>query len=261
MAYITDYLLSPADRETYQGWVRQSFRPVLDQLGWVSAPGDDSERRELRSALFRMLGYSGRDPEAIARANSLVHQYMRNPTSVDPALLDTVFQLAARNGTPALYDEFMARLGAARNQSPDVYHRYLNALALFPDPDLVKRALEHALSPEVRSQDAPFLIVAALTQNSPGRDVAWQFVRAHWAAIRDKVGLGGASRMVRAAGSFCDPNARRDVQEFFTEHKVPRAERQLRQSLELIQNCTALKTAQQPKLTSWLERQSGSAGK
>ena len=50
--------------------------------------------------------------------------------------------------------------------------RYLLALAATPDPDLLARTLDMALSDEVRTQDAPFL-VAGVMSNRAGGALAW----------------------------------------------------------------------------------------
>jgi aminopeptidase N/puromycin-sensitive aminopeptidase len=51
------------------------------------------------------------------------------------------------------------------------------------------------------------------------------------------------------------------VQSFFTAHKVPTAERTLRQSLESIQNCADLKSRQTPQLSAWLQKRGAASGK
>jgi hypothetical protein len=44
------------------------------------------------------------------------------------------------------------------------------------------------------------------------------------------------------------------VQEFFASHKVPEAERTLRQTIERISACADLAAAQAPKLSAWLKQ-------
>ncbi len=248
--FITDYLVDADDRQAYQRWVRSLFGPEMQQVGWTASSNDDDERRQLRRALFEGLGYSGRDPQAFAHAKNLLQRYLLNPAAVDPTLLGVVFRLSAMQGDATLYDEFVSRSKTAK--TPEVYYRYLYALSDFTDPALLKRTLEYALGPDVRGQDAPILI-AQVIGNPAGRQLAWQFVQTHWNDIQQKASFYGSTIIAREAGALCDATARQQVQAFFADHKVQGAERSLRQTLERIQNCVQLKTAQQPNLESWLK--------
>jgi len=47
------------------------------------------------------------------------------------------------------------------------------------------------------------------------------------------------------------------VQDFFSQHPIPSAQRTLQQSLEFIANCVDLKQQQEPNLATWLQQQGG----
>jgi hypothetical protein len=47
------------------------------------------------------------------------------------------------------------------------------------------------------------------------------------------------------------------VEDFFSQHAIPSAQRTLRQSLEFIGDCVDLKQQQEPNLASWLQQQGG----
>ncbi len=257
LRYISDYLLSDADRQPYEAWVRNLLEPAIRDLGWTAAPNDSDERRALRAAVFFTLGYSGNDPQAFAEADKLLHDYTQNPASVDPTELDAVFALAAIHGTPALYDQLLARAQTA--STPDVYYRYLLALSYFRQPQLVERTLDYALSPKVRSQDAPLLVAAVLHNPAPAQQVAWNFVRSHWPQLQAKSGMWGAAIVVHATGRMCSATDQTQVNQFFTAHPVPMAQRGLKQSLEEINDCVSLRSAQQPKLASFLQQKHAAA--
>jgi aminopeptidase N/puromycin-sensitive aminopeptidase len=111
----------------------------------------------------------------------------------------------------------------------------------------------------VRSQDTLGLI-SVVMENPAGTKIAWDFVRAHWPEI-EKVGGGFTSGEVVAATSvFCDAGMRDEAQDFFTTHKVPTAERTLKQSVERMNYCVDLKSRQTPQLSSWLERRGAASG-
>ena len=257
--YISDHLVNDQDRAGYEHWVRQLLGPAANDLGWNSKPGDSDETKELRARVLYALGYAGKDPEALAAARKLTEQGLENPSSVDHTLAFTAFSLAAMSGDAALYDRIAEKL-KSKDTTPEEYYLYFGALARFSDPKLLERTLELAVSPAVRSQDSLGLI-SAVMQNPAGTTLAWDFVRAHWTDI-EKVGGGfTSSEVVAATGAFCDARLRDEVEEFFTTHKVPTAERTLKQSVEHMNYCVDLKAQQSPQLSSWLEVHGGAAGR
>jgi aminopeptidase N/puromycin-sensitive aminopeptidase len=97
-------------------------------------------------------------------------------------------------------------------------------------------------------------------KNPAGTKVAWDFVQSHWADV-EKVGGGFTSgEVVAATGAICDAGLRDQVESFFADHRVPTAERTLKQSVEKINYCVDLKSRQTPQLSSWLEQRGGSSG-
>src|SRR5271157_421573 len=88
--YINDYLVTDADRPEFQAWLRKTFSPMLQQLGYAGRPSDTPEQKEKRAILFEGLGNQADDPEVIQQARILVQQYMKDPTSVDPTLARAV---------------------------------------------------------------------------------------------------------------------------------------------------------------------------
>jgi len=258
LRYLTEYVVTDHDRVAYQQWVRSLLRPAMMELGWTAKSGDSAEQRELRASLFYMLGYDGRDGEALQQAKKLADDYLRDPTSVDATLLGPVFRLAAQQGNAAFYDELRRRLGDAK--SPEAYYRYQMALTGFGNPQLLQRTLDFALSGEVRGQDTPMLLTGVM-YNPAGRELGWQFVRTHWAEIEGKISTFSGAYLVQATASFCSAESAQQVREFFTKNPVKGAERQLRQSLERIDNCAATRQRQQPELASWLSQRGAAAGK
>jgi aminopeptidase N len=183
---------------------------------------------------------------------------LKDPSSIDHTIAVTVFQLSAQNGDAALYDDMMNHL-QQKGASLEEYYIYFQAISQFSDPKLLQRTLDFAVSPAVRSQDSLGLI-SAVMENPAGTRIAWDFVRAHWSDI-EKVGGGFTSgEVVGATSAICDSGMRDEVQDFFATHKVPTAERTLKQSVERINYCVDLKSRQTPELASWLEHRGGASG-
>jgi len=256
LIFISDHLVSDADREPFDSWVRQLLDPVARDVGWEAKPGESEDQIALRARLMLALGDVARDPQVQALATRLANQYLADPSSVDHEIAVVALGIAARNGDQTLYDKIIADLKAAK--TPENYFADLSALRRFNDPNLAARTLEFAISPEMRSQDAPYL-VADVMQNPDTAKQAWSFVQEHWGSIEKLGGAFAGWSIVQATGSFCDSGMRDEVQAFFTSHPAPAAERSLKQSVEQMNYCVDLKTQQGPQLASWLQQRSLSA--
>jgi aminopeptidase N len=203
------------------------------------------------------LGYTARDPAVEAVAQKLAAQAMQDPASVDHELLSAALSVAARDGDAALYNQVLARLNHAK--TPEEQYIYQRILTRFSDPKLLQRTLDYAISGDVRSQDALF-VIAAVMRNPAGRTLAWDFVQAHWTEIAKLGGAFGGGVIVASTGSFCDAGMRDEVKDFFASHPAPASDRGLKQSLERINYCVDLQERQGIQLASWLQSHGGPVG-
>lgn len=257
LTYIGDYLVTGSDRQAYQQWVARLLTPAADAVGWTPQPNETGHQKELRAVLLVALGYTAHDPKAIATAQRIAQEALQNADSVDRELAMAALQVAAANDDGKLYDQVMGHLQNAK--TPGLYDLYLRTLARFTRPELVKKTLQYALSPAVRSQDAPS-VIARVLQNPAAEKQAWSFVQSHWTEISNEGGAFSRGIIVSAAGNACDSNMHDELQDFFSTHKAPAAERTLKQSLELINYCVDLKARQGGQLTSWLQQHQTAAG-
>ena len=250
---IDEDLTTPADAAAYRAWVVKTFGPALADVGWTPKPGETGDQAALRAALVQIVAGTGRDPAANAQARTLVDRELKKSGAVDATLAGTVIQLAADAGDVALYDAYLARHRSAK--SPEDRDRYLFALASFSDPVLMKRTIELALSKDVRTQDTAILLGGVLT-GPGGWEHAWPIVRDRWTdVIAHTDPAFGTSNLLGGLGSFCDTGAADELESFFKTHDARGAERTVRQTIEQVRSCAALKTAQSPKLAEWLAKQ------
>ena len=259
LEYIGDFLVSDSDRVDYERWVRRVLTPLATKLGWQPKAGEADEVKSMRAKVLHAMGHAGRDPEVIAEARRRTQRALQDPSSLDPTVAGAVFSLAAENGDAALYDRIMAKL-QSKNTSLEHYYLYFQTMPRFRDARLLRRTLDYAISPAVRSQDTLGLI-SSVMDNPAGSELAWNFVRDHWNTI-DKVGGGFTSgEVVAATRVFCSAEMHDQVRDFFSAHDIPTAQRTLRQSLETINNCTDLKARQSSQLATWLRQGGAASGK
>ena len=250
VAYAGEYLVSDAQRQPFETWVRGRFGPALDRLGFPANGGDELQQSR-RADLVELVGIWGGASDLQARARELAIKYIADSASLSGTLAPAVLQVAAYRGDAALYDQYVARMKEVSAQ-PEEYYRFFNALPYFRDSALMMRTLNLALSPDVRSQDSATLI-AGLLAHSWGRDAAWTFVKQQWSRMIERLGtFQGIPIIVSAAGNFCSREAAADVKAFFASHPLESAERGIRQAVERIESCSALRARQSEPLSRWL---------
>jgi puromycin-sensitive aminopeptidase len=103
----------------------------------------------------------------------------------------------------------------------------------------VLQTCEFAMSPSVKSQNAPFLLRAAIANRRHG-PAAWAFVREHWDAADERFPPGTMIRMVDAVKFLNTPELVDVSAAFFADH--PMADRRLDQILERQRVNTALRS-------------------
>ena len=256
LSYIASRVTSPSDLDQYRAWVRDFLRPMVNELGWKPKTGESDEVRGLRASVLGTMGYVGRDPQTLSEAKDLAEQYMKDPTSVDPNIAGVVLSLAALNGDAQLYDQYIAKMQAAK--SPEDYYRYGGALSDFRDPKLAERTLNAALSPAVRSQDLGLLLFGMFGNNET-RDLAWSFFQSHFPEIEKKSANGLGAGFGGIAGAFCSDQAKQQLQTWFQQHPDPTM-RAFRVGIERLNTCIRIRQDQGPKLADWLKQHASSQG-
>jgi len=233
-------LVNDTNRSNWQRAVRILLRGYAPAT-WEAPTGESEEARSSRAAVLQDLGLLGADPQVIAGAKQLTDRFLTDPTSVDRTIANRALTIASNFGDAALFDRLMSLY--QKTDTPGLKETYLFALTNFRDPQLISRALEFAFSGNVRTQDQPGFL-ASLIFNPFARIQAWTAVKNHWADLtRDVPTAVGA--FTGSVGSFCDAEAKKDIETFFATHPAGMGARNLRRSLEGIDRCIAFRAAQQ----------------
>jgi len=222
-------VLGDDDLVHLQAFVRDLVRPAFERLGWEPVAGEPERTGTLRATLVHGLGALGADETTRRIAKELHEAYLADRSAVVPDLVDPVVGIVAAAGTEADYDAFVDRFQHPANPQEEV--RYLYALGRFEDTALVQRTLALALSGEVRTQNAPYLIGIVLA-NRGGPDVAWSFLEEHWDEINARFPSNSLSRMVEGIAVQADPGLAARARAFLDAHPVPSATLLVRQTLE-----------------------------
>jgi puromycin-sensitive aminopeptidase len=225
--------------------IRRLLRPALERLGAEPGPGESDRDRELRGVLFAGLAGTGRDDEARALARTFFDRYLDDPTSVDADLAAASTRVVAADAGPDELDVLFGRFRQA--ETPQEEQRFLYALSEVRDPEGFQRVLDLAMGGEVRTQNAPFLIGACLSNRLNGA-AAWRLVRDRWTEMQERFPSNSIVRMLGGIRPIVDDALAADIRAFLDEHPVPQGQRTLEQHLERMQVSVALASRERPNL-------------
>ena len=127
------------------------------------------------------------------------------------------------------YEEFSELYRTA--STPQEERRYLFSLAMFRSPALIARTFTKTINGEIRTQDAPFIVSATMT-NVYARELAWEFVKTNWEQMDRLFPKQGLRRMCGGIVGLATPELEQDAREFFTSRKIDLGGKTLDQYLE-----------------------------
>jgi aminopeptidase N/puromycin-sensitive aminopeptidase len=239
---------TPQEHEQLAAWVSAKFAPALRDLG-VATATEAPDKTLLRANLFELVADIGADAQVIVKAKQIAEGSLRDPGSVDPTLADRALKIAAQNGDAGFFDELQRVSEQASD--PQLRTTALHALARFRSPALVARAMEYAVSPAVKNQDAMQLVQIEMSDRRT-RELAWNYLQQHWPLVQSQITTYTGGTLVTSMGNFCSAERSREVTQFFTEHTVNAAAAALDHARDSISDCIDLRAAQEPNLKLWL---------
>ncbi|MGH7333166.1 MAG: M1 family metallopeptidase [Candidatus Rokuibacteriota bacterium] len=242
-------LILPSDRPGLERLVRDRVQAAAERLGWTPRADEDELTRQLRGDLIRALGTLGNHGPTQRQAAELYAAQQRGAATVDPNVLPALIGILAHVGDAERYEEFYKLFRAA--STPQEEQRHLYALAAFQPRELVERTLAKTINGEIRTQDAPF-VARALLMTVHGRELAWDFVRAHWDTMDRQYPKHGLRRLAEGVIGLATQELERSVHRFFDERKIDFGGKTLEQYLEQLRIAVTLRTRDGATLSAYL---------
>ncbi|HSR96128.1 MAG TPA: M1 family aminopeptidase, partial [Kofleriaceae bacterium] len=251
---ITDEL-----RPSYEAWLRRTFGDAARRSGLSPRAGDSLDVETVRGNLLNAVGAIARDPALTSEAVKLAARWRDLPQ----AIRGTVLQLAAQ-ASPAVF----ARLVEEVRNEPDRSRRedIFAALASSREPAQQRAALALILDPSLDIRETQFMLFAP--DRASTRLVAQQFVRDHREAIMKRIPSDGTTQgqawLAFVLTGPCAPDTRDEVVSYVNTHfaNLPGGARTVKQAVETLDQCIALRKVMEPELRAWLgSAEGGSASK
>jgi aminopeptidase N len=204
--FVNGLLLGNSEREEFQRYAQSLLRPTFATLGWELKPNEPPNAGRLRASLISALGYLN-DPAVLAGCRERFEKYLAHPASLPPDLRPPVLAVVGRYADEKTWNK-LHELGLKTTSIED-QQNYYEALACAADPKLAKKTLAIALTDELPTSRAIFL-VSRVARDSGHPDIAWQFAEANMKALLAKVDAAGANRYAASLFTFFSDGPRAD---------------------------------------------------
>jgi aminopeptidase N len=204
--FVNALLVGSSEREKFQRYARSLLQPTFATLGWEPKQDEPPNARRLRASLIGALGHLN-DSEIIAGCRERFEKYLANQASLPPDLRAPVLAVVGGHADEKTWNK-LHELGLKTTSIED-QQNYYEALACATDPKLVKKTLAIALTDELPTSRAIFL-VSRVARDSGHPDVAWEFAKANMKALLAKVDAAGANRYAPSLFTFFSDGPRAD---------------------------------------------------
>jgi aminopeptidase N len=206
LEFINGLLRGSPATEKFQRYARSLLRPTFETLGWEPKPNEPPNAGRLRANLISALGHLN-DPEVIAGCRERFEKYLAHPASLLPDLRAAVLAVVGCYADEKTWNK-LHELGLKTTSIED-QQNYYEALACANDPKLVKKTLAIALTDELPTSRAIFL-VSRVARDSGHPEVAWEFAKTNMKGLLAKVDAAGANRYAPSLFTFFSDGSRAD---------------------------------------------------
>ena len=247
--FINRLLSGSSDQEEFQRYARSLLRPTFDAIGWETKPGEQTATANLRASLITALGNLN-DPKIVADCREHFKAYLANPKSLAPDLRPAVFSVVGRYADESTWNE-LHQLGL-KTTSIEEKQNYYDALAGAIDRKLVKKALPIALTDELPTSRAVFL-VSKVARGSGHPDIAWDFARRNMKALLAKSDALGANTYAPSLFTFFSDDSHLQELKTYAKGNLSAASApQVAKALDEIQFRSEFKNRLAPQLSAWI---------
>ena len=250
--FINRLLIGHPEREKFQAYARSILRPTFDALGWEAKAGEPATAGNLRASLINALGDLN-DQEIVVGCRERFKKYLSNPQSLQPDLRPPILAVVGRYADEATWNQ-LHELGL-KTTSTEEKQNYYDALAGAIDSTLVKKTLPIALTDELPTSRAVFL-VSKVARESDHPEIAWDFAKANMKALLAKTDALGANRYAPSLFTFFSDDSRADELKVYAKLNLPaESATNVAKAVDEIQFRSEFKKRLANQLSAWIDKQ------
>jgi len=251
LEFINQLLSGSPEQEEFQRYARSLLLPTFDAVGWEAKPDEQPNTTNLRASLITALANLD-DPKIVASCRERFKAFLTNPESLAPDLRAAIFSVVGRYADESTWNE-LHQLGL-KTTSIEEKQNYYDALANAIDPKLVKKTLPIALTDELPTSRAVFLVLR-VARESGHPDIAWDFARANMKALLAKSDALGANAYAPSLFTFFADEERAQELRTYAKNNLPTASApQVAKALDEIRFRSEFKKRLAVQLSTWIDK-------
>ncbi|NQD35703.1 M1 family peptidase [Permianibacter sp. IMCC34836] len=250
LAFVHDYLVTGADRQTLERFYSRVYQPKLDAIGLTPVPGESADIRLQRNALIDFLSNVAHSERVRTPLRDWGKAYIGfdtdhalHPDALPTDLIPQALIVASQDFDAPFFEALMAQLD---HTDDGVVRDYLiAALANADDPTLAANARDLVTGIGLRTNERMTIVYNQMS-NAEQVDGLFQWFKSKYRVLRPLMPDGVQQQMPMLADRYCTPEQAQDVHDYFQPlmEDLPGGDRALDNTLEKIALCHAFVQAQ-----------------
>lgn len=249
---VRDALVLPEMSDLFSAYVRKLIAPAVKRFGLESRPGEEVTVTMLRPDLIRWLADEGRDKEVRQSASEMAVSYLKDPSSIDPQLVEIVIILSAHDGDRAMFADYRNRFETATK--PTDRRLFLTALGSFRRPEIVDEALAYVLTGPLRPQEVKS-IPQTIARYAPHQDRVFDWLMKNYDELVQYIPEMYTASLPQFA-SGCSASRLELALDFFDDstHVVTGTDEELAKVSDQVTDCVSLRERQGLAVSNYLQQ-------
>ncbi|MGH8094050.1 MAG: M1 family metallopeptidase [Chthoniobacterales bacterium] len=251
-SFISRLLAGDPMRPRFQQFARALLRPAFDRVGWEPKAGEPLSHSFLRGSLIRGLGLLD-DSDVIAGCRSRFDQFLSDPSAIPPDLRPEILGVVGRYADSQTWEK-LHKLGL-KTTSTEEKQYYYEAMASAIDPHLASRTLAIALTDELPTSRAAYLL-PFVARYGEHPSLVWAYAREHMKELLTKQDALSVNTFVPGLFTFFSEPKDADTLEKYASNNLPEsAGKAVAKAVDEIGFRAEFKKRLLPQLTNWTEPQ------
>ena len=251
-------VISDAALPDFRRVMGEIYTPRLAALGFDPKAGiylqTDPDQQKLRQGLVDLVARDARDPAVRKTLNDAATAYLAgDKTAVDQAFLSRALRVHVEEGGTAAAKDMFERAMTAQDEG--FRAAALRSVTAGATPDTANWLFSILLTDtRMRSPDKTALLGGLFTQDAT-RDVAYDWLKAHYDTLTAGTGIFTAGRLAAMPGVYCSADKAAEIDTIMRPKVIAAGHGDLsfNRMLEGMNDCAALKTAESDALTAALK--------
>lgn len=254
-----EHFATSGQRLSIEALTSALYEPRLVELGWEPKEDETGETALLRGAVIDGLAFIARDADVRAEASRRAERYagidgsgIADGLALAPDLVDAGLRVVVEDGGPRVFDALEAQIHESNHALERSYR--LSALGATDEPALIARAQALSLDDRLRVNEVTLPLWSLMRRDST-QESTWAFIEENFDALVERTGSGGAGNLPWLVSGLCTTERIDRAEAFLTPRvgALAGGPRNLAGAIEAARQCAALKAAQIPALSTYLE--------